>query len=70
MGRRIDHPRENSYPRLKHIPGLSHGFGLPGAVRIDGPRAPVLPSAMQGSVGEFYWAGYARTFFRVDPEEE
>ena len=25
---------------------------------------------MDGSVGEFYWAGYAGTFFWVDPEEE
>jgi len=52
------------------IPGQSHGFGLLGAVRTEGPRAPVLLNAMQGSVGEFYWAGYAGTYFWVDPEEE
>jgi CubicO group peptidase (beta-lactamase class C family) len=52
------------------IPGQSHGFGLLGAVRIDGPRAPALLNPMDGSVGEFYWAGYAGTFFWVDPEEE
>ena len=52
------------------LPGQSHGFGLLGAVRVDGPRAPVLLNAMDGSVGEFYWAGYAGTYFWVDPEEE
>jgi CubicO group peptidase (beta-lactamase class C family) len=52
------------------LPGQSHGFGLLGAVRIDGPRAPVLLNPMDGSVGEFYWAGYAGTFFWVDPSEE
>jgi CubicO group peptidase (beta-lactamase class C family) len=25
---------------------------------------------MDGSVGEFYWAGYAGTYFWVDPKEE
>jgi CubicO group peptidase (beta-lactamase class C family) len=25
---------------------------------------------MDGSVGEFYWAGYAGTFFWVDPKED
>ncbi len=53
-----------------YLPGQSHGYGLLGAVRIDGPRAPVLLNPMDGSVGEFYWAGYAGTFFWVDPEEE
>ncbi len=52
------------------LPGQSHGFGLLGAVRIDGPRAPALLNPMQGSVGEYYWAGYAGTFFWVDPKEE
>jgi CubicO group peptidase (beta-lactamase class C family) len=53
-----------------YLPGQSHGFGLLGAVRTDGPRAPALLNAMDGSVGEYYWAGYAGTYFWVDPEEE
>ncbi|MGH8676830.1 MAG: serine hydrolase domain-containing protein [Burkholderiales bacterium] len=53
-----------------YLPGQSHGFGLLGAVRIDGPRAPVILNPMDGSVGEYYWAGYAGTYFWVDPKEE
>jgi len=52
------------------LPGQSHGYGLLGAVRIDGPRAPAPLNPMEGSVGEFYWAGYAGTYFWVDPKEE
>jgi len=53
-----------------YLPGQSHGFGLLGAVRTDGPRAPAGLNPMDGSVGEYYWAGYAGTFFWVDPKEE
>ena len=53
-----------------YLPGQSHGFGLLGAVRTDGPRAPTLLNSMDGSVGEYYWAGYAGTYFWIDPEEE
>ncbi len=53
-----------------YLPGQSHGFGLLGAVRTEGPRAPALLNAMDGSVGEYYWAGYAGTYFWVDPEEQ
>jgi CubicO group peptidase (beta-lactamase class C family) len=52
------------------LPGQSHGYGLLGAVRLDGPRAPALLNPMDGSVGEFFWAGYAGTYFWVDPKEE
>jgi CubicO group peptidase (beta-lactamase class C family) len=52
------------------IPGQSHGHGLLGAVRMEGPRAPAALNPMDGSVGEFYWAGYAGTYFWVDPKEE
>ena len=52
------------------LPGQSHGFGLLGAVRTEGPRAPAALNPMDGSVGEFYWAGYAGTYFWVDPKEE
>ena len=53
-----------------YLPGQSHGYGLMGAVRTEGPRAPAGLNAMDGSVGEYYWAGYAGTFFWVDPKEE
>jgi CubicO group peptidase (beta-lactamase class C family) len=53
-----------------YLPGQSHGFGLLGAVRNDGPRAPTLLNPMDGSVGEYYWAGYAGTYFWVDPKEQ
>lgn len=53
-----------------YLPGQNHGFGLLGAVRTEGPRAPAGLNPMDGSVGEFYWAGYAGTFFWVDPKEE
>ena len=53
-----------------YLPGQNHGYGLLGAVRTEGPRAPAGLNPMDGSVGEFYWAGYAGTFFWVDPKEE
>jgi CubicO group peptidase (beta-lactamase class C family) len=53
-----------------YLPGQSHGWGLLGAVRTEGPRAPAALNPMDGSVGEFYWAGYAGTYFWVDPKEE
>ena len=46
------------------------GFGLGFAVRTEGGRSPGLLSPMNGSVGEYYWAGYAGTYFWIDPEEE
>lgn len=53
-----------------YLPGPSHGFGLGFAVRTEGGRSPGLLSPMHGSVGEYYWAGYAGTYFWIDPEEE
>jgi CubicO group peptidase (beta-lactamase class C family) len=44
-------------------PGRS-GFGYAAAVRIDDD------SAGQGTVGTFRWAGYASTFFWIDPKAE
>src|SRR3954465_10674616 len=52
------------------LPGQSHGFGLGFAVRTPGPRAPAGLNPMEGSIGEYYWAGYAGTYFWVDPKEE
>jgi CubicO group peptidase (beta-lactamase class C family) len=53
-----------------YLPGQSHGYGLLGAVRTEGPRASTALNPMDGSVGEFYWAGYAGTYFWVDPKEQ
>jgi CubicO group peptidase (beta-lactamase class C family) len=53
-----------------YLPGQSHGYGLLGAVRTEGPRAPAALNPMEGSVGEYYWAGYAGTYFWVDPKEQ
>jgi len=53
-----------------YLPGQSHGFGLGFAVRTPGPRAPGALNPMDGSDGEYYWAGYAGTFFWVDPKEQ
>jgi CubicO group peptidase (beta-lactamase class C family) len=44
---------------------LGYGFGLGFAVRTHAGRATV-----PGSVGEFMWAGYAGTYFWIDPQEE
>jgi CubicO group peptidase (beta-lactamase class C family) len=53
-----------------YLPGANGGFSLMGAVRTAGPRAPAALNPMDGSAGEFYWAGYAGTYFWVDPKEE
>jgi len=53
-----------------YFPGPNGGWGLLGAVRSIGPRAPAALNPMEGSAGEYYWAGYAGTYFWVDPKEE
>lgn len=53
-----------------YLPGPNGGYGLLGAVRTPGPHAPAPLNPMDGSAGEYYWAGYAGTFFWVDPKEE
>jgi CubicO group peptidase (beta-lactamase class C family) len=45
------------------VPGYTFGLGF--AVR-QGPGIAGVP----GSAGEFMWAGYAGTYFWVDPKEE
>jgi len=51
-------------PRTDDDPGPAYGFGLGFAVRT---RAGTHDQP--GSIGDFYWAGYASTFFWVDPQE-
>lgn len=52
-----------------HIANLvfwkGYGFGLGSRVLLDPAQ-----SEMPGSVGEFGWAGAAKTYFWVDPQEE
>ncbi|HMS80481.1 MAG TPA: serine hydrolase domain-containing protein, partial [Burkholderiaceae bacterium] len=47
-----------------YLPGPGHGFGLGFAVRTAAGE-----SSWYGSVGDYYWGGYAGTAFWVDPKE-
>jgi CubicO group peptidase (beta-lactamase class C family) len=47
-----------------YIPGPGYGFGLGFATRLEQGM-----SEWPGSFGEFFWAGYAGTYFWIDPEE-
>ncbi len=47
-----------------YLPGPGHGFGLGFAV-----RTATGESSWYGSVGDYYWGGYAGTAFWVDPKE-
>ena len=42
-----------------------YGFGLGSRVLMN-----VAESALPGSIGEYGWAGAAKTYFWVDPKEE
>jgi len=75
-GVRILGPRTVDYMTSNHVnpqidkgaaylPGPGYGFGLGFATRIDRGQ-----SEWPGSPGDFYWAGYAGTYFWIDPEEE
>ena len=35
-----------------------------------GPARPDVLNSIDGLVGEYFWAGYAGTYFWVDPKEE
>ena len=53
---------------MEVMPGMpigGYGFGLGSRVLLD-----VAQAEMPGSVGEFGWAGAARTYYWVDPREE
>jgi len=75
-GVRILGPRTVDYMTSNHVnpqidkgaaylPGPGYGFGLGFATRIDRGQ-----SEWPGSPGDFYWAGYAGTYFWIDPDEE
>ena len=46
-------------------PGDGYGFGLGFAVRKENGLAP-----WPGSIGDYYWGGYAGTYFWMDPKEQ
>ncbi len=46
-------------------PALGYGFGLGSRVLLDPPATGV-----PGSIGEFGWAGAAKTYYWIDPKEE
>ena len=50
---------------LGGAPNPGYGFGLGSRVAMD-----VAATAEAGSIGEFGWAGAAKTYFWVDPREE
>lgn len=75
-GKRILGPRTVAFMTSNHVhpgistatgflPGPGYGFGLGFAVRTH----PGM-SAWNGSVGDFYWGGYAGTYFWIDPRED
>ena len=47
------------------VPSSGYGFGLGSRVLLN-----VAESAVPGSVGEYGWAGAAKTYFWVDPQEQ
>jgi len=75
-GVRILGPKTVAYMSANHLPpeiskgpsflpGPGYGFGLGFGVRQETGM-----SEWMGSVGEFYWGGYAGTMFWVDPKEK
>ena len=47
------------------FPSLGYGFGLGSRVLMN-----VAESALPGSVGEYGWAGAAKTYYWIDPQEQ
>ncbi len=47
------------------LPGPGYGFGLGFGTRVESGQ-----SEWPGTPGEFYWGGYAGTYFWVDPRED
>ncbi len=75
-GVRILGPRTVEYMSADHVnaqidkgqtylPGPGYGFGLGFATRLERGQ-----SEWPGSPRDYYWAGYAGTYFWIDPEEQ
>jgi CubicO group peptidase (beta-lactamase class C family) len=64
-GTRFEPDVPSYYGVLAPVPEYGHGFGLGFAVRTDAGR-----STMQGSLGDYSWAGAYGTYFWADPKEE
>ena len=75
---RILSPKTVDYMHVNHLPKRllplrmsdnsgrpGYGFGLGSRVLINPAESPVI-----GSLGEFGWAGIARTYYFVDPKEQ
>ena len=60
-----DHVLGAGIARGTFLPGWGYGFGLGFGVRLDQGE-----SAWMGTPGEFFWGGYAGTFFFIDPAQE
>ena len=59
-----NHLNESISKGTYYIPGPGYGFGLGFATRLETGQ-----SNWPGSVGGFYWGGFAGTYFWIDPEE-
>jgi CubicO group peptidase (beta-lactamase class C family) len=59
-----NHLNESISKGTYYIPGPGYGFGLGFATRLEYGQ-----SSWPGSIGGFYWGGYAGTYFWIDPEE-
>lgn len=60
-----NHMHSGIAPGAAFLPGPGYGFGLGFGVRTDRGMADYL-----GSVGDYYWGGYAGTYFWIDPREQ
>lgn len=60
-----NHMHAGIAPGASFLPGPGYGFGLGFGVRTDRGMADYL-----GSVGDYYWGGYAGTYFWIDPKEQ
>ncbi|MDD2733553.1 MAG: serine hydrolase [Desulfuromonadaceae bacterium] len=76
-GVRILSPRIVDFMHLNHLQETLLPFGIGGIMRSGygfglGSRVllNVAESALPGSIGEYGWAGAAKTYFWVDPKEE
>jgi CubicO group peptidase (beta-lactamase class C family) len=60
-----NHLNPNISPGPTFLPGPGYGFGLGFGTRLESGQ-----SEWPGTPGEFYWGGYAGTYFWVDPLED